>query len=79
MFAIIFGKTKDSLHIRKDSDWFMSVITGLIESLWLRLITWKTETPSQKSKKRFNREKARFNWDEHNFNGINQDLSKILS
>ena len=35
--------------------------------------------PSQKSKPRFNQEKARFNQDEYNFNGINQDLSKILS
>ena len=37
-------------------------------------------SPSQKSKqKRFNREKARFNQDEYNFNGINRDLSEILS
>ena len=35
--------------------------------------------PSQKSKLRFNREKARFNQDEYNFNGINRDLSEILS
>ena len=35
--------------------------------------------PSQKSKPRFNREKARFNQDEYNFNGINQYLSEILS
>ena len=34
---------------------------------------------SQKNKPRFNREKARFNWDEYNFNGINRDLSEILS
>ena len=34
---------------------------------------------SQKSKPRFSREKARFNRDEYNFNGINRDLSKILS
>ena len=26
------------------TDWFISVITGLIELLWLRWITWKTET-----------------------------------
>ena len=35
--------------------------------------------PHKKSKPRFNWEKARFNRDEYNFNGINQDLSKILS
>ena len=35
--------------------------------------------PSQKSKPRFNWEKARFNQDEYNFNGINRDLSEILS
>ena len=35
--------------------------------------------PSQKSKPRFNREKARFNQDEYNFNGINRDLREILS
>ena len=35
--------------------------------------------PSQKSKPRFNREKARFNQDEHNFKGTNQDFSEILS
>ena len=35
--------------------------------------------PSQKIKPRFNREKARFNRDEYNFNGINRDLSEILS
>ena len=35
--------------------------------------------PSQKSNPRFNQEKAKFNQDEYNFNGINQDLSKILS
>ena len=37
------------------------------------------DIPSQKSKLRFNQEKARFNQDEYNFNGINQDLSEILS
>ena len=36
-------------------------------------------TPSQKSKRRFIQEKARFNRDEYNFNGINRDLSEILS
>ena len=35
--------------------------------------------PSQKSKPRFNREKAIFNQDEYNFNGINQDFNDILS
>ena len=35
--------------------------------------------PTQKSKPRFNREKPRFIRDEYNFNGINRDLSKILS
>ena len=40
---------------------------------------WNVELPSQKSKPRFNQEKARFNQDEYNFNGINQDLSEILS
>ena len=35
--------------------------------------------PSQKSEPRFNREKARFKRDEYNFNGINRDLSEILS
>ena len=35
--------------------------------------------PSQKSKPRFNREKARFNQHEYNFNGINRDLTEILS
>ena len=35
--------------------------------------------PSQKSKPRFNREKATFKQDEYNFNGINQDFSDILS
>ena len=35
--------------------------------------------PSQKSKPRFNREKARFNQYEYNFNGINRDLTEILS
>ena len=35
--------------------------------------------PSLKSKPRFNREKTRFNQDEYNFNGVNRDLSKILS
>ena len=34
---------------------------------------------SQKSKPRFNREKTRFNRDEYNFNGINLDVSEILS
>ena len=34
---------------------------------------------SQKSKPRFNWEKARFNRDDYNFNGINWDLSEILS
>ena len=34
---------------------------------------------SQKSKPRFNREKAKFNWDEYNFNGINRGFSEILS
>ena len=33
----------------------------------------------QKSKLRFNQEKGRFNRDKYNFNGINQDLSEILS
>ena len=36
-------------------------------------------SPSQKSKPRFNWEKVRFNRDKYNFNGINQDLSEILS
>ena len=43
IFAIIFGKPKDSL-ISARTDWFISVITGLVELLWLRWITWKTET-----------------------------------
>ena len=34
---------------------------------------------SQKSKPRFNQEKARLNRDEYNFNGINRDFSEILS
>ena len=35
--------------------------------------------PSQKSKWRFNQEKARFYRDKFNFNGINRDLNEILS
>ena len=39
----------------------------------------KSKYPSQKGTPRFKREKARFNRDEYNFNGINRDLSEILS
>ena len=50
----------------------VSVLEVLLDCLTLLI-------PSQKSKPRFNREKARFHRDQYNFNGINQDLSKILS
>ena len=43
IFAIIFGKPKDSL-ISARTDLFISVISGLIELLWLRWITRKNET-----------------------------------
>ena len=33
--------------------------------------------PSQKSKPKFNQEKARFSRDEYNFNGINRDISEF--
>ena len=42
-------------------------------------ITLAKHLPSQKSKPRFNWEKVRFNRDKYNFNGINTDLSEILS
>ena len=45
----------------------------------LNLVKISLSLPSQKSKLRFNGEKARFNRDEYNFNSINQDLSENLS
>ena len=52
---------------------------GLTLKRKLATQTASRKAPSQKSKPTFNQKKARFNRDEYNFNGINWDLSEILS
>ena len=67
----------------KTSIYFSSPLNKIVQGVCkaypspkLILFLWQ---PSQKSKPRFNWEKTKFNRDEYNFNGINWDLSEILS
>ena len=64
---------KELLSSKQTNLWYVAALS---------LVKEKEDTmqfPRKKVSQDLTEKKARFNWDDYNFNGINRDLSEILS